>query len=189
MSDLDSKLVVISGPSGTGKDTITQKLLERDGCFELSVSATTRAPRANEQNGVDYYFLSEDDFKQKIADGEFIEFARYGKNYYGTLKQDIVNRIENGKTVILVIDVQGEANIKRMFPGSLAIFVSPPSFEVLEKRLRSRNTDSEESILLRLETAKDEMKKKDDYDFAIVNDVLEQAVEDAYEIIKDHTKG
>lgn len=186
MSDFDKNLVIISGPSGTGKDTITQRLLAIDNRFALSVSATTRQPRVGEEDGVDYYFISEEDFSNKIESGDFIEYARYGKNYYGTLKQDVENRIKSGKTVILVIDVQGEANIKKLYPNVLSIFVMPPSYEILEKRLRGRNTDSEDAILLRLEAAKCEMEKCGEYDYVVVNDSLETAVDDAYKIITEH---
>ncbi len=188
MCDFDSNLVVISGPSGAGKDTIVSRLLEKDECFSLSVSATTRAPRGEEVDGENYYFLTVEQFEEKISNDGFVEFAKYGSNYYGTLKSDVQARIENGKTVILVIEVNGAANIKKMYPGSLSIFIMPPSESVLEKRLRDRQTESEEAILKRMDIAKTEISKSKDYDYIVVNDELDKAVEDAYEIIKNQRK-
>ena len=180
MSDLSSKLVVVSGPSGAGKDTI----LRMDSDFSLSVSATTRAPRGDEVDGKNYYFLSTEDFLSKIENDAFIEYAKYGSNYYGTLKSDVEQRIRNGKTVILVIEVNGAANIKRLYPGALSIFIMPPSSEVLENRLRKRQTDSEDAIIKRLDIAKTEISRSTDYDYIVINDDLDRAVAEAHEIIK-----
>lgn len=184
MSDLSSKLVVVSGPSGAGKDTIVSRLLRMDSDFSLSVSATTRAPRGDEVDGKNYYFLSTEDFLSKIENDAFIEYAKYGSNYYGTLKSDVEQRIRNGKTVILVIEVNGAANIKRLYPGALSIFIMPPSSEVLENRLRKRQTDSEDAIIKRLDIAKTEISRSTDYDYIVINDDLDRAVAEAHEIIK-----
>lgn len=188
MSDMESRLVIVSGPAGVGKDTVVAKLLEMDNSFSLSVSATTRAPRGSEQNGVEYYFFPVDEFLKKVENDEFIEHAQYGANHYGTLKSDVEKRLADGKTVILVIEVKGAANIKKMYPGSLSIFVMPPSLEILESRLRGRQTESEADIQKRLGIAAEEMKKSVDYDFIVVNNELENAVSDAYKIIKNHNK-
>lgn len=188
MSDIGSKLVVVSGPAGVGKDTVVANLLEKYDCFSLSVSATTRAPRGTEQHGINYYYFSQDEFLAKIENNEFIEYAKYGSNYYGTLRSDVEERIRNGKTVILVIEVNGAANIKKIYPDSLSIFVMPPSEEILEQRLRGRQTECEADIQKRLAIAQSEMQERVNYDFIIVNDELEKAVNDAYEIIKNHTK-
>ena len=188
MSDIGSKLVVVSGPAGVGKDTVVANLLEKYDCFSLSVSATTRAPRGTEQHGINYYYFSQDEFLSKIENNEFIEYAKYGSNYYGTLRSDVEERIRNGKTVILVIEVNGAANIKKIYPDSLSIFVMPPSEEILEQRLRGRQTECEADIQKRLAIAQSEMQERVNYDFIIVNDELEKAVGDAYEIIKNHTK-
>lgn len=188
MFDLASRLVVVSGPAGVGKDTVVAKLLEMDDSFSLSVSATTRAPRGTEQHGVNYYYFSVEEFLEKTENEEFIEYAKYGSNYYGTLKSDVENRIANGKTVILVIEVKGAANIKKLYPDSLSIFVMPPSEEVLENRLRGRQTETEADIKKRLDIAKSEIRESSKYDFIVVNDELEKAVSDAYKIIKNNTK-
>ena len=188
MCDIGSKLVVVSGPAGVGKDTVVANLLEKYDCFSLSVSATTRAPRGTEQHGINYYYFSQEEFVAKIENNEFIEYAKYGSNYYGTLRSDVEERIRNGKTVILVIEVKGAANIKKMYPDSLSIFVMPPSEEILESRLRGRQTECEADIQKRLAIAQSEMQERVNYDFIIVNDELENAVNDAYEIIKNHTK-
>lgn len=186
MCDFASGLIIVSGPSGAGKDTIVNRLIALDDSFSISVSATTRAPRGKEKHGVDYYFYSADQFAEKIKNNEFIEYTNYGSNYYGTLKSDVADRVKNGKTVILVIEVQGAENVKNMYPDALSVFIMPPSEEVLEQRLRFRKTDSEEAITRRLNIAKKEIKKSSGYDYIVVNGELETAVEKVYTIIKEH---
>lgn len=188
MCDIASKLVIISGPSGAGKDTIVNELLKMDDTFSISVSATSRPPRGKEQEGINYYFITEDEFVKRINEGEFVEYTKYGTKYYGTLKSDVASRIEKGKTVILVIEVEGAENVRRMYPGVLSIFIMPPSEEVLEKRLRCRQTDSEEDICRRMSIAKCEIEESKNYDYIVVNDALEEAVAKAYSIIKEHIR-
>ena len=188
MCDISSKLVIVSGPSGAGKDTIVGGLLEIDDSFSLSVSATTRPPRLTEKNGENYYFLTVKEFEDKIAQDGFIEYAKYGSNYYGTLKCDVEKRIQNGKTVILVIDVQGAAEVKKLYPGVLSLFIMPPSREILRCRLRKRMTDSEEDISKRMCIAEQEITKSCDYDYTVVNDDLDKAVSQVYNIIKKEIK-
>ena len=188
MCDISSKLVIVSGPSGAGKDTIVGGLLEIDDSFSLSVSATTRPPRLTEKNGENYYFLTVKEFEDKINQDGFIEYAKYGSNYYGTLKCDVEKRIQNGKTVILVIDVQGAAEIKKLYPGVLSLFIMPPSRDVLERRLRKRMTDSEADISKRMCIAKKEIAKSCEYDYTVVNDDLDKAVSQVYNIIKKEIK-
>lgn len=183
------KLIILSGPSGAGKDTIAGRLLELDDRFSLSVSATTRKPRGNEVDGEDYYFLSENDFERVIADDGFIEYAKYGGNYYGTLVSDVKKRTDSGKTVILVIEVNGAAKVRKKYPGVLSIFIMPPSREVLEHRLRKRQTESEEAIQKRIVEATNEINRKDEYDEAVVNDDLDTCVENVYNIIIKNRKG
>lgn len=188
MCDLASKLVIVSGPSGTGKDTVVGEVLKLDERFSLSVSATSRAVRGTEQDGVEYYFLSEEEFFEKVRGGEFIEYAQYGSSYYGTLKSDVIKRIENGKIVILVIEVQGAENVKNMYPDALSVFIMPPSMEELERRLRARKTESEEAILKRLAIAKSEIEKSVNYDYIVVNGVVETAADELYNIINENVK-
>lgn len=184
--DYASHIVVLSAPSGTGKDTIAAKLIQCDSRLELSCSATTRKKRGSEQEGVDYYFMSPEEFDGLIKDGGFIEYAQYGRNKYGTLKSDVTRRIDAGKTVILVIDVQGGASIRRMYPGALTVFILPPSSEELERRLRARGTDSAEEISERIKIAETEMKRAQEYDYAVINDDLDTAVKEVYNIIAKH---
>lgn len=181
----NGQLVVISGPSGSGKDTIISKVLEKmENEAFLSISMTTRPMRPGDIDGVDYYFVDIATFEKNIADDKMLEYAKYGANYYGTPLEPVEKMLEEGKTVILNIEVQGGANVRRLVPEAVQIFVLPPSLEVLEKRLRKRGTDSEESILTRLEIAKDEIKVATQYDFIVVNDELEKATQDVMSIIR-----
>ncbi|MCD7828694.1 MAG: guanylate kinase [Clostridiales bacterium] len=186
-NDIGSKLVVVSGPSGAGKDTIAAEIIKLDGKFSLSVSATTRAPREGEVDGVNYFFLSEDEFLRNIKENAFIEYAKYSSNYYGTLKRDVQSKIAEGKIIILVIDVQGAEKIKREYPDSLSLFIMPPSKEILRQRLNDRMTEDNADIEKRIKIAEDEMKKRSSYDYVVVNDDLNAAVSEVYDIItKSH---
>lgn len=177
-------LLVVSAPSGCGKDTIIAEVLKKFDDAFLSVSMTTRPMRPGEVEGVNYYFVSQPEFEEKIDCGEMLEYARYGSNYYGTPAGPVRKLLEEGKTVILIIEVQGAGNVKRMFPEACNIFIIPPSFEILEKRLRGRGTDDDESIIKRLDIAKDELARAVEFDYIVENDVLEEAVEDIITIIK-----
>lgn len=183
IDSIGSRLIVISGPSGAGKDTIMRQILAQDDRFSLSVSATTRKPRPGEQDGKDYYFMSEEEFSEKIKNDEFIEYTQYGNNFYGTLKTDVEGRILNGKIVCLVIEVCGGANIKRLYPDCLSVFIMPPSLEILSQRLRARCSEGEAEIQKRLEIAKTEIEQKNNYDVIIENDILDKTVKNVYSII------
>ncbi len=178
-------LIVVSAPSGCGKDTIVKEVVERmKGEVHLSVSMTTREMREGEAEGVNYFYVSEDEFKNNIENGEILEYTIYGGNYYGTPAGAVKAQLNSGKTVVLIIEVEGGGNVKRLFPDAVKVFVIPPSFEELEKRLRGRGTDSEETIQKRLEIAKEELSRADEYDYIIENDVLEEAIEDLISIIR-----
>ncbi len=178
---MKGKLVIFSAPSGSGKTTIVRQLLNKGFNLEFSISACSREKRGTESHGVDYYFLTADDFRTKVENDEFLEWEEvYADHYYGTLKSE-VERIRNaGNNVIFDIDVVGGVNLKKQFgDDALAIFVQPPSKEELERRLRSRNTDSDEKIKRRLDKADFELSFADKFDVVVVNDNLEQAVKDA----------
>lgn len=178
-------LVVLSGPSGSGKDTVLKGVLEKlDGDAFLSVSMTTRAMRQGEREGVDYFFVSVEQFQKCIEDDLMLEYAKYGSNYYGTPIGPVKDVLNSGKIVFLNIEVQGGANIRRLMPEAVQIFIAPPSMEELERRLRKRGTEDEDCICERLSIAREEMKRSDDYDFVVVNDVLEDAVQDVLSIVK-----
>jgi len=177
-------LFVISSPSGGGKSTIISRLLKNDKNLKYSVSATTRKPRKGEVNGIDYYFLSENEFKEKIKKGEFLEWAEVHNNYYGTLRSQIENTLNRGHNVILDIDVQGGSSVKKIMPEAVLIFLMPPSLEELEKRLRNRGTDSEEDIKKRLENARHEIDQSSKYDFKVVNNEISETVTMVEKIIK-----
>lgn len=178
-------LYVVSAPSGCGKDTIIQKVIERmNGNAMLSVSMTTRAMREGEAEGVNYYYVSHEQFHENIKNGEMLEYAVYGNNYYGTPIAPVNKALDEGKAVILIIEVKGGENVKRIFPDAKKIFIVPPSLEVLEKRLRGRGTDSEDAIAARLEIAMVELRRANEYDYIIENDDLEKAVDDVMAIIR-----
>lgn len=178
-------LVVLSAPSGCGKDTVFKALCnKRDDVIE-SVSATTRLPREGEVDGVNYYFVTENDFKNMISNGGLLEYAQYNKCYYGTPVKGVRNAIENGKICFLIIEVNGALRVKELFPDCLSIFLLPPSLEVLEQRLRGRESDNEEVIKNRLEIANTELSYSDKYDYQIVNDDLSVCVDDIDKILSN----
>lgn len=176
-------LFVISGPSGAGKGTIVARMQKSIPDIWNSISATTRKPRAGETDGVQYYFLSRSDFEQKIANGEFLEWAEYDGNLYGTLAAPIKEKIAAGCQVVLEIEVQGAAQVREKMPECTMIFIEPPSLQILEERLRARGTNTEESISERMETAKVELSRKLEYDYVLVNDELEAATEQLTEFV------
>ncbi len=182
------KLIVFSAPSGSGKTTIVRHLLEQpDLNLEFSISATSRARRGEEKDGVDYYFISIDDFKSKIKKDEFLEWEEvYRDNFYGTLKSEVERIWSMGKHVIFDIDVSGGLRIKRKFPEeTLAVFVKPPSIDELKIRLKKRSTDSDDKINMRIAKASAELATAPLFDIVLLNDKLEQTLEDAHRIVND----
>jgi len=177
-------LIVFSGPSGAGKDTILLEVLDKDKTLQKSVSLTTREKRSEETDGVDYYFTSLKEFKDKLDNGEILEYAQYGQNFYGTPKAPVDKWLSEGKTVILKIEVQGAANIKELYPESVSIFLLPPSVKELENRLRARETDKEEDILRRMTIAEDEFRRSVNYDYIVINNKVDEAVNDVLSIIR-----
>jgi guanylate kinase len=172
---MSTPILVITGPSGVGKGTLIKGLLERVPGLELAVSATTRKPRAGEVNGVDYHFLSEQDFDRRVAEGEFVEHAEYAGNRYGTLKSEL-SRPARG--IVLEIDVQGARQVREALPEARLIFIEPPSFEDLERRLAARASDRPEQIQRRLAAARDELSAAGEFDHRIVNDDLQHALQE-----------
>lgn len=188
MGNNSGKLVVFSAPSGSGKTTIVKYLLEQEELnLGFSISATSREVRGQEIEGKDYYFISTEDFKNKIDKDEFVEWEEvYANNFYGTLKSEVERIWKSGKHVIFDIDVVGGLRIKRKFPDkTLAVFVQPPSLEVMEERLRNRKTDSEEKIIERVKKAERELKFANDFDAILVNDNLEVAKKEAYQLVSN----
>ncbi len=174
--------VVLSGPSGSGKGTIVKELIKDDN-FKLSVSATTRKPREGEEHGVHYFFKTKEEFCNMIEQSELLEYAQFCDNYYGTPKCFIEECVENGKDVILEIEVQGAAQVKAVYPDAIFIFVIPPSLRELENRLVGRNTETGDVIQKRLERAKEEIYLYREYDYIIINDNIERAASDIRNVI------
>lgn len=178
------ELIVISGPSGAGKGTIISKLLEKNKNLWLSISATSRKIRGKEKDGVEYYFLSEEEFTKKIEEGYFLEYTKYQDNYYGTPKSTIVDKLKEGTDVVLEIEIEGAANIKELIPEALFIFILPPTEKELLKRLIGRNTEDSDKIIKRFERAYREINEVTKYNYVVVNDKIDEAVEKVSAIIK-----
>jgi guanylate kinase len=179
----DGLLVVISGPSGAGKGTICSKLKEEFKDLKVSVSATTRKPREGEQEGTSYFFINEEDFIKRINNDEFLEYAKVYGNYYGTPKSEVFRQLEEGNDIILEIDIQGALQVKKNYPKGVFIFILPPSLSELNKRIENRGTDSKEVIMKRMQCAYDELNYAFEYDYVVVNDEVETAVEKIKHII------
>ena len=178
-------LIVVSGFSGSGKGTLMKELLTRyPDTYALSISATTRLPREGEVDGREYFFVSKDEFEKMIAKGELIEYAKYVENYYGTPRDYVEKKLDEGKDVILEIEIQGALNVKKMFPDTLLLFVTPPSAEELKKRLVGRGTETMDVIESRMDRACEEAQGMENYDYLIVNDSLDRCVEEMHSIIQ-----
>ena len=170
------RLTVITGPSGVGKGTLVKRMLERHPEIWLSVSATTRAPRAGEVEGESYFFKTKEAFAALVADGGLLEWAEFAGNCYGTPREPVTDRLSHGSAVLLEIELEGARQVRRSLPDAFQIFLAPPSFEALEQRIRGRGTESEEAIQKRLRKAEHELSAQDEFDAVVVNDVLDQAL-------------
>ncbi|MBQ2847952.1 MAG: guanylate kinase [Clostridia bacterium] len=169
-------LIILSGPSGSGKDTVLNKLVENRDDIKISVSMTTREKRQGEIDGFHYYFVDREYFKRKISEDKVLEFAEYAGNFYGTPKAPVDEMLADGKAVILKIEVQGAEKIRKLYPNVISIFLMPPSMRTLEERLRGRNSEDEETLNHRLVIAREEMRRASEYDYMVVNDTVENAV-------------
>lgn len=177
-------LVIVSGFSGAGKGTVMKRMMEKYDSYSLSISATTRKPRDGEQDGREYFFKTVDEFENMIKNGQLIEYARYVGNYYGTPREYVEKQLDEGKNVILEIELQGALQVKEKIPETVLVFLTPPSADELETRLRRRGTEDEETIRARLKRATEEAPYMDKYDYVLVNDDLEKCVDDLNDIIQ-----
>jgi guanylate kinase len=178
------KLIAVTAPSGSGKTTIVREILKLFPEIIFSVSATTRAPRQTEIDGVNYFFITEEEFLKKIENDDFVEWQNFYDYYYGTLRSFIDDNINSGKSVLLEIEVKGALSIKKLYPDSHIIYICPPSYDELVNRLRVRNTETEEDFVKRIERAKMELSLKNEFDYIIVNENLENAVKESTELVK-----
>ncbi|MFH1395489.1 MAG: guanylate kinase [Candidatus Omnitrophota bacterium] len=188
--DIGSKalVIIVSAPSGSGKTTIVNEVMKKMTAITRSVSCTTRDPRKDEESGEDYIFISRNEFEEKIKNNEFLEYEENFGNYYGTLKTQFMEAESKEIDIILSIDVKGARKVKTLLPESVSIFIMPPSEEILAERLKNRNTDKEKEVLIRLKESKTEINASDEYDYLIVNDNLEKAVEELKNIIETERK-
>lgn len=189
MTKNKAKLIIFTGPSGVGKGTILTDFFKKaDNKIVYSISNTTRNPRDGEINGMHYFFVSKEEFEQMINDNQFLEHACYSENYYGTNKKFVDEKIQEGKSVLLEIELQGALQVMKKCPEAVTIFIKPPSFKELEKRLRGRHTESEEAIQKRLIAAKEEINNADKFHYVIENDIVDKAVDELIEIYNKETK-
>ena len=177
-------LVVFSGPSGSGKDTVLAELKKRNLNLKQSISMTTRPMRDGEVDGVDYYFTDAENFEKLIAEDYFLEYVKYGENYYGTPKKKIMELMDEGVNVVLKIEVEGGGNVRKVFPEAVSIFIVPPSIDALKARLMGRGTESEDTYRQRIEIAQTELKRAAEYDYVVINDVIEECADDVCNIIR-----
>ena len=180
---------MITGPSGVGKGTLIRGLLARAPELGLSVSATTRAPRPGEEEGVDYHFLTPDEFEAKVKAGDFVEHAEYSGNRYGTLRSELERRLKDGAGVVLEIEVQGARQVRAAMPDAVAVFIAPPSLDALRARLVGRGTDSPDQVDARLETAERELEAQPEFAHVVVNDRLEEATDELVSIVRSAVPG
>jgi guanylate kinase len=183
VDDAGPLLVVLTGPSGAGKDSILNALRERNTPYHFTVTATTRAPREGERDGVDYYFVTREEFERMVRDGDLLEHAMVYGQEKGVPKTPIREALASGKDVLLRTDVQGARYIKSVVPGAITVFVTVPSVEELERRLRGRGSDTEEQVAVRLKTATDELESANEFDYVVVNDDLNRALDELEEIL------
>jgi guanylate kinase len=181
-----ARVFVITGPSGVGKGTLIRGLMQRLPRLELSVSATTRAPRAGEQDGVDYHFLTDEEFERRVAAGDFVEHADYAGRSYGTLRSELEDRVRADVPVVLEIEVQGARQVRSSVPDAVQVFIAPPSLDVLRERLIGRDTDHPEEVERRLRVATQELTAQPEFEHVVVNDRLEEALDRLTEIVALH---
>jgi guanylate kinase len=181
-----ARVFVITGPSGVGKGTLIRSLRERVPELELSVSATTRAERPGEEDGVDYWFLDDEEFERRVQAGDFVEHADYSGRRYGTLREELERRLADGNPVVLEIEVQGARQVRAAMPEAVQIFIAPPSEEALRARLVGRGTDSPEAVERRLATAREELAAQGEFSHVIVNDRLEEAADQLEGLVRDY---
>ncbi len=186
---MKGRLYIIAGCSGVGKGTLLNKFLEKNPDVILSISATTRQPRPNEKDGINYFFVTKDAFKQSVKNNEFLEWAEFSGNYYGTKKSFVEKTLSKGVDLILEIEVQGAKQVKEKMPDAVSIFIMPPSVDVLEERLRGRHTESEEAIQKRLHEAKRELETAKEFDYQLINDNLEEALNNLQKIFDKERNG
>lgn len=187
----ENKVMIFSAPSGAGKSTIVNHLLKSFDIFEFSISATSRKPRGTERDGREYYFLTEEEFRRKIANGELVEYEEvYPGSFYGTLKSEVERIWANGHVILFDVDVKGGVNIKKLYGSqALSVFVQPPSLEIMEQRLRARGTDSEEAVRTRVAKAAEEMTFAPQFDVVLVNDDLAESFGKAEELVRKFCLG
>lgn len=186
MNKSNGSVIIVCAPSGSGKTTIVKEVLKSFPQVVFSVSATTRKPRENERDGIDYFFLSEQEFLEKIEKNDFVEWERFYDYYYGTLKSFVEEKLNSGISVLFDVDVKGALNIKKIYPGAASIFIMPPSIEELRNRLMNRGTENQTDLMKRLERAEMELNYKDSFDYCIINDNLSVAIGEVSDIFAKH---